>query len=612
MYSKNLALVISLVIFASFETYAGTAIQTDWSGGDGVWGPVIDWSDEFYVDTDIECYNDPSNVSLRNINIEHIVDGDFNEARSVCSADIDGDGDMDVLAAAGEADDITWWENVDGSGTSWIEHTVDGEFDGAYSVYSADINGDGDMDVLGAARFANDITWWENVDGTGTSWTEHVVDGFFDWAWSVYSADINGDGYMDVLGAAWLADDITWWENVDGSGNSWIEHTVDGDFNAAISVYSADVNGDGDMDVLGAANFANDITWWENVDGTGTSWTEHAVEGAFNEAISVFSADINGDGYMDILGAAENASDNIVWWENVDGSGTSWIAHCVSWQFNSAKAVYSADVDGDGYMDVLGAGISHGVVWWENDDGSGTSWTWHTLLEPGSPYSVYSSDIDGDGCLDILGAFEASDDVFWWDITTFLPEGALESSVLDVQESPDWQTIDWTCTEPSGTSVALQVRASNNSSSMGAWSDTLTSPCTLTGILTDEDSLFQYRAILTTTDSLYSPELHDVTVDWVPFTSTQEEAAGEVTKFALFGAQPNPTFGHATLVFSMPVDSKVELIVYDLAGRIVHSVSGEYEMGVHEVILDDLTSGIYVVRMTSDEFTEAQHFVVIN
>ena len=55
------------------------------------------------------------------------------------------------------------------------------------------------MDVLGAATDADDITWWENIDGTGTSWIEHTVDGDFGWAYSVYSEDINGDGCMDVL-----------------------------------------------------------------------------------------------------------------------------------------------------------------------------------------------------------------------------------------------------------------------------------------------------------------------------------------------------------------------------------------------------------------------------
>ena len=88
----------------------------------------------------------------------------------------------------------------------------------------------------------------------------NTIDGAFDSAWSVFSADIDGDGDMDALGAAYFADDITWWENTAGDGSAWTEHTVDANFDGAISVFSADIDGDGDMDVLGAANEADDIT----------------------------------------------------------------------------------------------------------------------------------------------------------------------------------------------------------------------------------------------------------------------------------------------------------------------------------------------------------------
>jgi len=141
-------LVLSLIPF----TFADSAVQTDWSGGPGVLGPVIDWGNEYYTDTDIECSSSPSNIvlqkTLRLIPLEHLVDGEFYYAHSVYSADVNGDGYMDVLGAANVDDDITWWENMDGSGIFWTEHTVDGDFDGATSVYSADVNGDGYMDVL--------------------------------------------------------------------------------------------------------------------------------------------------------------------------------------------------------------------------------------------------------------------------------------------------------------------------------------------------------------------------------------------------------------------------------------------------------------------------------
>ena len=617
MYSWINFLAISLVMFAPFEVYAGSATQTDWSGGAGIFGPVFDWGTEFYLDTDIECYHTPSNIILQKTialtPLEHTVDGDFDATVSVCSADFDGDGDMDILGASrdGSNIDITWWENIDGSGTSWTENTVDGDFAGASSVYASDLDDDGDMDVLGAARYDDDITWWENADGSGTSWTEHTVEGAFDGAISVYSADIDGDGYMDVLGAAYDADDITWWENADSSGTSWVEHIVDGNFDGAISVIAVDVDGDYDLDILGAGELANNITWWENTDGSGTSWVEHIVDDSYY-AYCVYPADVNGDADTDVLSADPNGY--ITWWENVNGSGTSWTEYTVKSGFSQAICVHSADLDGDGDMDVLGAAVmADDIIWWENADGSGTSWIEHIVdgNYDGAHWTC-SADVNGDGWLDVLGSAYYADDITWWDLTEYLSDGSLESSVLNVQESPDWQTIDWTCTEPAGTSVAVQVRASDNSSSMGAWSDTLTAPCTLEGILADEDNYIQYRVILSTTDSFLSPVLHDVAVVWQPFTGTHEGSGVEVFTYSLYGAQPNPALGHATLVFSLPVDSKAELRVYDLTGRVVYSINGVYSTGVHEVILEGLASGVYMALMTSEEFAATLQFVVID
>ena len=53
---------------------------------------------------------------------------------------------------------------MDGSGTNWVKDTIDANFNGASSVYAADINGDGDMDVLGVSF--NEIAWWESYPGT--------------------------------------------------------------------------------------------------------------------------------------------------------------------------------------------------------------------------------------------------------------------------------------------------------------------------------------------------------------------------------------------------------------------------------------------------------------
>lgn len=334
---------------------------------------------------------------------EHIITSGFNGACYVFAIDLDSDGDMDVLGAAEYANSLAWWEN-DGA-QNFTEHTIIDNYDFARTVKAADVDSDGDIDVLGAATDANDISWWEN-DGN-ENFTRHILNANFEEAKFVHAADVDSDGDMDILGAAYYSD-ITWWEN-DGSQN-FTEHTVDGDFNGAISVYTIDVDQDGDVDILGTAHLDDDVTWWEN-DGN-QIFTKHTIDRNFDGAHSVYAVDVDNDGDIDVLGAAFFA-DDIAWWEN-DGD-QNFTEHTLDGSFDGAESVFAADLDYDGDMDVLGAAIlADDITWWENDGYQ--SFTDHTI-DGGfnGAHSVFAADIDGDGDLDVLGAANETDEITWWE-----------------------------------------------------------------------------------------------------------------------------------------------------------------------------------------------------
>ena len=548
-----------------------TAEQTDWSGGDGVEGPVTDWGDTFDTATDINWSGFPGELALSrealDYPIKHLVDGNFNGPWCVYAADVDGDDDMDILGAAQWDDDITWWENLDGSGTSWTEHTVDGNFDSAYCVYAADVDGDDDIDVLGAARLGDEIAWWENLDGSGTSWTKNTVDGNFAGAISVYAADVDGDNDMDVLGAAYYAGDISWWENLDGSGTSWTEHTVDGDFSSARCVYAADVDGDDDIDVLGAAenvSVADDITWWENLDGSGTSWTDHTVDGNFPGALSVYAADVDGDDDMDVLGAAWVAAD-ITWWENTDGSGTYWTRHTVDGNFDGATHVYAADVDGDGDRDVLGANLKE-ITWWENLDGSGTTWTEHTVDgDFDGANHVYAADVDGDDDMDVLGTAGSTDDIAWWEVTRFADIGRLTASILDTEDLPWWGVITWTADVPDDSYLTVKVRASDDPGDMGDWTTVTSSGDDLSDYIADDLRYFHYRLIMeASSDYDLTPTFEDITIEW-----TDHSGVDNVEIFA------NCDDSGVLIGWSITGDTPLGL-------RVLRSVDGSEPVAIHD------------------------------
>ena len=600
-----------LILGSVIVTYGDSAIQTNWSGGSGVSGPVVEFSDQFDNETDIRWNSDLGDIELHREFFQHTISSFYSNSYSVYSEDIDGDGDMDVLAALFQSSNVSWFENIDGSGTSWTEHLIAEDHVFLISIYSEDLDSDGDMDILGATLHDDEIIWWENIDGTGISWTEHIITGTYDGASCVYSVDIDGDGDMDVLGAASLADDITWWENIDGTGTSWTEHTVDGNYDGACMVYSDDLDDDGDMDILGTAFDGDEIVWWENTDGSGTSWTVHTIDGNYDGACAVYSDDIDGDGDMDVLGTAFESGE-ATWWENCDGSGTSWLKHTVNDDFAGARSIFAGDIDEDGDMDIFGAALLDAeIAFWENLDGSGTSWAEYTVDHAyffGN--SVYLADIDGDSTLEILGTL-ALTGICWWEVTGYSLTGVLESSILDVQVEPSWDYLNWNSETPAGTSVAFQVRSSDDHANMGDWSDTIFTPCSLAGILVDSERYVQYRILLETVTNNFTPTLNNITISW-NLLGINETAEPIPQTSELLNIAPNPSDGSPLVRFGLPVPAFVGIRIFDLSGRLVIEIHGdEYSAGFHEVQLVDLNSGIYFCRMTSGEFTVTQRFVVI-
>lgn len=62
----------------------------------------------------------------------------------------------------------------------FTEHTIAGDFVGAWSVYAVDIDSDDDMDVLGAAANDDDVTCWESDLDPELWWRALPDSGFFE------------------------------------------------------------------------------------------------------------------------------------------------------------------------------------------------------------------------------------------------------------------------------------------------------------------------------------------------------------------------------------------------------------------------------------------------
>jgi hypothetical protein len=337
-------------------------------------------------------------------------------AASVFAADVDGDGDLDVLSASSGDDKIAWYQNTDGAGSFGTQQIISTAADEAGSVFAADVDGDGDLDVLSASWNDDKIAWYQNTDGAGSFGSQQVISIAAYGARSVFAVDVDGDGDLDVLSASNLDDKIAWYQNTDGAGSFETQPVISTAANGALSVFSADVDGDGDLDVLSASYVDDTIAWYQNTDGAGSFGTQQIISTAADGARAVFAADVDGDGDLDALSASWD-DDKIAWYENTDGAGSFGTQQLISSATDAAWSVFAADVDGDGDLDALSASwLDDKIAWYENTDGAGSFGTQQIISTAGDgAFSVFAADVDGDGDLDVLSASWNDDRIAWYE-----------------------------------------------------------------------------------------------------------------------------------------------------------------------------------------------------
>ena len=160
---------------------------------------------------------------------------------------------MDIISASYDDDTIAWYENNGAADPTWTAANIATSADGAYSVFAADMDGDGDMDIVSASKEDNTIAWYENNGAADPTWTAADIATSAAGAWDVYAADMDGDGDMDIVSASANDDTIAWYENNGAADPTWTAADIATSANNAYSVFAADMDGDGDMDIISAS-----------------------------------------------------------------------------------------------------------------------------------------------------------------------------------------------------------------------------------------------------------------------------------------------------------------------------------------------------------------------
>ncbi|KAH8055793.1 hypothetical protein JL722_8145 [Aureococcus anophagefferens] len=240
---------------------------------------------------------------------------DVDTIAAIFAADVDGDADVDVVAAhRGVGGPVSWYENLAdenlaGSGfasTSWASDSALG----GSAVYAVDVDGDDDVDF--AAAEGGSVFWLDNANGTADYVSRETVGAAAANVTSLAAVDVDGDGDVDVVVGDALGN-VAWFENFpyDATENNatvvryaFTQHALasGGAEPWPAVVAPADVDGDGDVDVVvgGAAG----VRWWawENEWTLGGNVTDAAY------VVDVAAADADGDADVDIVAASSSLS----------------------------------------------------------------------------------------------------------------------------------------------------------------------------------------------------------------------------------------------------------------------------------------------------------------
>jgi len=277
-----------------------------------------------------------------------------------------------------------------------------------------DIDRDGDLDIV----LAKGRHWpLDNLilrnDGKG-NFTTGKLPAPADRTYTAALADLDGDGSLDLVVSNDRPDRKVIYLN-DGRGNFRPAGTFGRPEWSTRYVTVADLNGDGRPDIIVANRSSNPERPVPSFvclnDGKGGFPAEIPLR--TQSATIIVAADLDGDGKIDLLVPHRDGGQSLIFWNDGSGKFPDRPAP-IGPKASSVRAAASADLDGDGIIDLVVGDAKTGMF---VHRGTGR----RTFAEPvalgeksGAPYAIAVLDLNRDGKPDIVvGRQEARGSVYF-------------------------------------------------------------------------------------------------------------------------------------------------------------------------------------------------------
>jgi hypothetical protein len=325
----------------------------------------------------------------------------------VIAADLDGNRDIDLIAAKGRgtADSI-----------SLLANRGDSTFDDARSlllpggvrcVAAVDLDDDRDLDLLATSQYGQRLIVLRNVGGgvlaAPETWPLPSAPAYF------APGDFDGDDDVDV--AVTGNPPVVWVLWNDGAGNfaTRIHIAVEAP-TAPVTIAAADLDGDGKLDLAMShpdKGKSRDLLVLRNLGGH--RFAPGAPIAAGGETFGLALADWNGDGKVDVAGA--DPWGQRLWAAAGEGEGRFGPPRSIP-VGTAAQAVAAGDFDGDARLDLAAVGgLGTGELILLRGDGAlGFEVTARLAVGKRAGW-LTASDLDADGDLDLAVCGYGSGDV---------------------------------------------------------------------------------------------------------------------------------------------------------------------------------------------------------